>query len=392
MNTHLEPQIRHSGVTNLANRPAITYDSRLAVANLSNLLRSELIEVPFNEILQPMKVKPEQLENRLTKGLAPLYIISGDEPLLVQEAADLVRQHARAADCHERIIMNVERGFDWNSLAQESCGMSLFAEKRLLELRLPTGKPGDAGGKALRAYAEAPTTDDVLLIIAGKIDTKSQQTKWYKTVEAAGVAVPIWPMAVAQLPAWINQRMRANKMQPTRDAAEVLAERVEGNLLACAQEIDKLFLIHGSAEIDAEMIIDAVTNSARFDIFGLVDAALSGNGERVARMMTGLRGEGVEPILVLWALAREIRTLASMSFEVSRGISPDQVMRNQRVWEKRKPLIKQGLRRSPRQWWYLLWRAGQIDLMIKGQATGNVWDELLQLGLMMAGIRIARAS
>jgi len=147
-----------------------------------------------------------------------------------------------------------------------------------------------------------------------------------------------------------------------------------------------------SADIDADMVADAVANSARFDIFGLVDTALSGNGERVARMMLGLRSEGIEPILVLWALSREIRTLSSMSFEVSRGTSPDQVMRNQRVWEKRKPLIKQGLRRSPRQWWYLLYRAGQIDRMIKGQATGNVWDELLQLGLMMAGIRIARAS
>ncbi|MCF6278300.1 MAG: DNA polymerase III subunit delta [Anaerolineales bacterium] len=244
----------------------------------------------------------------------------------------------------------------------------------------------------MRAYAEAPVTDDLLLIVAGKIDTRSQQTKWYKTVESAGVAMPIWPMAVAQLPAWINQRMKITGMRPTRDAALVLAERVEGNLLACAQEIDKLFLIHGSAEINAEMIIDAVANSARFDIFGLVDAALAGNGERVARMMSGLRGEGVEPILVLWALAREIRALASMSFEVSRGISPDQVMRNQRVWEKRKPLIQKGLRRSPRQWWFFLYRAGQIDRMIKGQATGNVWDELLQLGLMMAGIRLARAS
>ena len=339
-----------------------------------------------------MKIKPEQLAGQLNKGLAPLYIISGDEPLLVQEASDLVRKHAREAGCLERIVMNVEKGFDWHSLAQESGGMSLFAEKRLLELRLPSGKPGDAGGKALRGYAEAPTTDDVLLIVAGKVDTKSQQTKWYKTLEAAGVAVPIWPLAVAQLPAWINQRMKASNMRPTRDAAQVLAERVEGNLLACAQEIDKLFLIHGAAEIDADMVVDAVANSARFDLFGLVDSALAGNGERVARMMSGLRSEGVEPILVLWALAREIRTLASMSFEVSRGMSPDQVMRNQRVWEKRKPLIKQGLRRPPRQWWFLLYRAGQIDRMIKGQAAGNVWDELLQLGLMMAGIRLARAS
>ncbi len=339
-----------------------------------------------------MKIKPEQLVNQLKKGLAPLYIISGDEPLLVQEASDLVRKYAREAGCHERIVMTVEKGFDWHSLSLESGGMSLFAEKRLLELRLPTGKPGDAGGKALRAYAEGPASDDVLLIVAGKIDTKSQQTKWYKTLEGVGVAVPIWPMEVSQLPAWIKQRMKANKMRPTGDAAQVLAERVEGNLLACAQEIDKLFLIHGAAEIDADMIVDAVANSARFDIFGLVDTALSGNGERVARMMSGLRSEGVEPVLVLWALAREIRTLSSMSFEVSHGTSPDQVMRNQRVWEKRKPLIKKGLRRSPRQWWYLLHRAGQIDRMIKGQATGNVWDELLQLGLMMAGIRIAKAS
>lgn len=339
-----------------------------------------------------MKIKPEQLENQLKKGLEPLYIISGDEPLLVQEAADLVRQYARTGGYHERIIMTVERGFDWNSLSLQSSGMSLFAEKRLFELRLPSGKPGDAGGKALRAYAEHLTGDDLLLIIAGKIDTKSQQTKWYKTVEKAGVALPIWPLALPQLPAWINQRMKACNLRPTRDAAQLLAERVEGNLLACAQEIDKLFLIHGAAEISAEMVADAVANSARFDLFGLVDSALAGNGERVARMLNGLRAEGVEPVLVLWALAREIRTLATMAFEVQHGMSREQVMRNQRVWEKRKPLVQKGLRKSPRQWRYLLQRAGQIDRMIKGQAAGNVWDELLQLGLMMAGIRLVKAS
>lgn len=335
-----------------------------------------------------MKLKPEQLQGQLKKGLAPLYIISGDEPLLVQEACDLIRKYAREAGCGERIVMTVEKGFDWNSLAQQSGGMSLFAEKRLLELRLPSGKPGDAGGKALREYTERPAGDDVLLIIAGKIDTQAQRSKWYRTIEQAGVAVPIWPLAVAQLPAWINQRMQARDMRPTRDATQLLAERVEGNLLACAQEIEKLFLLHGAVEIDAEMVSEAVANSARFDVFGLVDSALGGDGARVAKMVNGLRGEGIEPILVLWALAREIRTLASMSFEVQKGLAPDQVLRNYRVWEKRKPLVKRGLRRSPRHWWVLLHRAGEIDRMIKGQVTGNVWDALLELSLMLCGVRL----
>ena len=185
-----------------------------------------------------MKLKPEQLPAQLQRGLAPIYVISGDEPLLVMEAADAVRQCAREAGFVDRQVMNVERGFDWGALAEAASSMSLFAEQRLLELRLPTGKPGDAGAKALSAFAANPPPDTLLLVLSGKLDGRAQQSKWYKALEGVGIGVVVWPLNAAQLPGWIAARMRAKGMQPDGEAVAMLAERVEGNLLAAVQEIE----------------------------------------------------------------------------------------------------------------------------------------------------------
>ncbi len=335
-----------------------------------------------------MKLRFDQLEAHLQKGLQPIYLLSGDEPLQLMEAGDAIRRYARENDYGEREVIHVESGFDWNNLLAASGSMSLFAERRLLELRLPTGKPGKEGGAVLADYAANPPPDTLLLIISGKIERASQNSKWYKALDSAGATLTVWPIDPPALPGWVSQRMRSRGMQPTPEAAQLLAERVEGNMLAAAQEVEKLLLLYGEGEIGAEQVEEGVADSARYDIFELVDTALLGDVPRATRVMQGLRGEGVEPILVLWALLREIRAMAQMAAEMARGLGADQAMAGQRVWDKRKPPVRAGLQRhNLNRWQLLLRRAGRIDRMIKGVEAGNPWDELLQLALLMAGVR-----
>lgn len=335
-----------------------------------------------------MRVRAEQLESQLRKSLAPVYLVTGDVPLLIQEAVDRIRHAARQQGCTEREVYHADRSFDWQGMLQACNGLSLFSQRRLIELNLPSGRPGDAGGKALRAYCQSVNPDDVLLIIAGKVEKQSQQTKWFKTLDQIGVVIQIWPLDRQQLPAWLEQRMRDRGIQPSRDAVEVLADLVEGNLLAAAQEVDKLLLLKGSGALTADDVLAAVTDNSRYDVFTLVDVALAGDVTRVARILKGLRGEGVELTLLLWALAREVRALAMMAAELKGGQRLDSVLARHRVWDKRKALVRQALQRHDLVVWrQLLQRAACIDRAIKGAGAGNAWDELLQLALTVAGIK-----
>ncbi|MDH5784796.1 MAG: DNA polymerase III subunit delta [Chromatiales bacterium] len=336
-----------------------------------------------------MKLRFEQLPNHLQQGLQPIYFLSGDEPLQLGEAADAIRAAARAQGFAEREVMHVEAGFDWNTLAAASNTLSLFAEQRLIDLRLPSGKPGKEGGAALADYAANPPPDTVLLISSGKLDKNAAKAKWFKALESTGVTLQVWPVEPAQLPGWVTQRMRSRGMNASPEAAQLLAERVEGNLLAAAQEVEKLLLLYGDSAIDADQVEQGVADSARYDIFELVDTALLGDTARVARVMEGLRGEGVEPILILWALVREIRAMEEMAWEVEHGQSVEAVMKSRWVWQKRIPAVRAGLRRhNQRRWSQLLRRAVRIDRMVKGAEPGNPRDELLQLALLMAGMRV----
>jgi len=338
-----------------------------------------------------MKLYPDKLNAHLKGGLLPIYFFSGDEPLQLGEAADAVRRVAREQGYTEREVMHAERGFDWNELLAASNAMSLFAEKRVIDLRLPSGKPGKDGGAALVEYAERPPEDTVLLISSGKVDKRSQSAKWYKALDKVGATLQVWPVDANEMPKWLDQRLRSRGLQPERDAARLIAERVEGNLLAAAQEVDKLLLLNGEGPLSADQVEAAVADSARFDVFGLVDAVLMGNISRLTRMLDGLRGEGVEPILVLWALTREIRSLADMTAQIEAGKGIDGVL--SRVWGNRKGPVKAGLQRHNRvRWQQMLRRAARLDRVIKGAAVGNAWDELLQLSLMMAGVRLFRAA
>jgi DNA polymerase-3 subunit delta len=335
-----------------------------------------------------VKLRPEHLKAHLGKELAPLYLVFGDETLLVQEAADAVREAARERNYTERECLTVEAKFDWNGLLLASNSLSLFGQQRLLELRLGTAKPGDAGAKALQAYAERPAEGTVLLITAGRLDPTTQRSRWFAVLEKVGVAVQIWPVNARQLPGWIQERMHRRGLRPTADAVTLLCERVEGNLLAAAQEIDKLFVLYGAGSVTVEQLLAVVGDSARYNVYDLVDAALAGQDERVVRILDGLRQEGVEATLVSWALQREIRLLASLSFDVSNGTPVEAALGRNKVWEKRKPLLRGALSRLHDQACRrLLGACARVDRLLKGagEGEGDAWDELLSLSLSLAG-------
>ncbi len=340
-----------------------------------------------------MRLRPEQLGVHLSKSLASIYLVCGDEPLLHQEATDAIRKAARAQGYTERECLTVESGFDWNSLSYSADSLSLFARQRLLELRLGNTKPGDAGGKALRAYAKRPAEDAILLISAGKLDANTQKTRWFMELEATGVVVQIWPLEARHLPAWVQRRMLDRGLQPTSEAVALLAERVEGNLLAAAQEIEKLQVLFGSGAVNVEQLLAVIGDSARYSIYDLVDAALASKTERVVRILHGLRAEGVEPVLTSWALQREIRLLASLRFTIDQGLPMESVLTQNKVWERRKPLLRSALKRlSTKDCRNLLQACARLDRCIKGVEQGDPWVELLDLSLRLAGTFLLAAS
>ncbi|AYC34416.1 DNA polymerase III subunit delta [Pseudomonas cavernae] len=340
-----------------------------------------------------MKLNPAQLGKHLQASLAPVYVVSGDEPLLCQEAADAIRAACRSQGFSERQVFNAEANFDWGLLYEAGASLSLFAEKRLLELRIPNGKPGDKGTAALLEYLARPPEDTLLLISLPKLDGSAQKTKWAKAlIEGPQTQfVQVWPIEVAQLPQWIRQRLAQAGLAATQEAVELIAARVEGNLLAAAQEIEKLKLLAEGGQIDASTVQAVVADSARFDVFGLIDAALNGEAAHALRTLEGLRGEGVETAVILWALARELRLLAGLAQQHGQGVPLDKAFAAARppVWDKRRPLLGKALQRhSAARWGQLLQDAQQIDAQIKGQAAGDPWTSLSRLTLLLAGKRL----
>lgn len=339
-----------------------------------------------------MKVRCEQLSSQLAKSLAPVYYISGDEPLQLGEAADLVRQHAKERGYGDRELFEVDKGFDWNALLMSSDSPSLFAQRRLLELRMADAKPGAKGADALKSYAAHPADDAVLLITSGKTDRAVEKCAWFRALDKIGVVVQVWPVQFSRFPDWVDQRMRRGGLAPTRDAAKLLAERSEGNMLAAAQEIEKLHLVFGQGEIDEQKVAQVVADCARFSLFDLSDAVLQGEPARAVKVLQGLRMEGVEPVLVLWVLSREVRSLVSIGHARLAGAAPGTSLQKAGVWSARQPLVERALKRlSLRGWSLLLGRCAAIDRVIKGAQVGSAWDELLSLSMAMAGAPVSIA-
>ncbi len=327
-----------------------------------------------------MRIYPEKLAAHLQQQLLPVYLVTGDEPLLVQECADQVRAAARAGGCTEREVIEASgANFDWQTLLHSAGSMSLFGDRRLLELRLPGGKPGAEGSKALCEYLDLPG-DDVLLLVAGKIDKQSTRSKWYKALDQAGAVVTLYPVRKHELPNWLRQRLGGAGLTIDSDALELLSERLEGNLLAAVQEVEKLKLLAPGDHVDLATVTAAVLDNARYNLFGLVDSAVEGEAAASLRMLQGLRDEGTEPMVVLWALNRELRTLVALRTACDRGQRPEQAMKAQRVWVQREGIVGKALARHDRESLsQLLELAFRVDGSIKGFDDGNCWDNLEQL-------------
>ncbi|MEM7210180.1 MAG: DNA polymerase III subunit delta [Pseudomonadota bacterium] len=334
-----------------------------------------------------MRLYPNKLDAHLSQSLQPVYLISGDEPLQMMESADKIRARARELGYSGREVFVVDHEFRWNDLLASSDAMSLFAEQRLLELRLEAAKPGREGSKALCEYAARPAEDAVLLVLSGKIDRAGQSSAWYKALDKIGVTMQVWPVAAADLPGWVAQRMRQRGMHPTLEATQLIAERVEGNMLAAQQEIDILRLLYNDAEIGAPEVLSVVGDNARYQTFDLADAALIGNTKRVVTILDGLRAEGIDAVPTLMALTSQLRTLMAITWSVAGGASVAQAMKDARVWQNRQEIFQRALRRhQPAQWEALLLRSAELELLSKGfNRRGDVWDELLELASVIAG-------
>jgi DNA polymerase-3 subunit delta len=336
-----------------------------------------------------MMLRPEALEGHLAKNLAPLYVIASDEHLLALEAADKIRRSARANGFSERDVLTVERTFKWGELLAANQEMSLFGDKKLIELRIPTGKPGKDGSAALQAYAKDLSPDNLTLITLPKLDWQSAKASWVTSLQQAAVYIDIPNIERAALPNWIGTRLAAQGQSADRQGLDFIAERVEGNLLAAHQEIQKLGLLHEPGKLTFEQIHDAVLNVARYDVFKLSEAMLAGDPARLVRMLEGLKGEGEALPLVLWAVAEEIRTLLKLKSGMEEGRPLGVLFKENRIWGGRDRLMEPALRRlSVARLASALQDAAQVDKMVKGLRgtafAGDAWDAMLQLALKVA--------
>jgi DNA polymerase-3 subunit delta len=336
-----------------------------------------------------MQLRPEALEPHLAKGLAPLYVITSDEHLLALEAADKIRRAARAAGHTERDVLTVERTFKWGELLAANQALSLFGDKKLIELRIPSGKPGKDGSAALQAYAKDLSPDNLTLITLPKLDWQTAKASWVASLQQAAVYIEIPNIERAQLPGWIGQRLSAQGQSADRTALDFIADRVEGNLLAAHQEIQKLGLLHEPGKLSFEQVQDAVLNVARYDVFKLSEAMLMGDPARLARMLEGLKGEGEALPLVLWAVSEEIRTLLKLKAGMAQGRPLGALLKEYRIWGPRERMMDPALRRiSLPTLEAALQEAAQVDKMVKGLRAkafaGDAWDAMLQLALKVA--------
>jgi len=333
-----------------------------------------------------LAVRADQLDTHLARGLAALYVIHGDEPLLALEAADAIRAKARAEGYSERDVHLVERGYDWSRLAASAASLSLFATRRIIELRVPSGKPGTDGAEAIGAYCARLPEDTLTLVTLPRLDRAGRNSAWFGALAAAGVVVNVFPVDRKQLPLWIGARLARQKQRASEAALAFVADCVEGNLLAAHQEIQKLSLLHPPGELSFEQVRDAVLDVARFEVSQLSEAMLAGDRVRLARVLDGLAGEGEAPPRVLWVMAEDVRAVARVQAGLVTGRNVADLLREARVWgDARQRLVGTAARRMAREALEAaLAHAAAIDRTIKGLAKGNPWDELLRLGLRFA--------
>ncbi|MDQ5767605.1 DNA polymerase III subunit delta [Thiothrix subterranea] len=341
-------------------------------------------------LITPMQVRAEQIEDHLRHTLASVYLISGDEPLQVMETADAIRKAAAAKGFSERDVMTVDTQFDWGTLYDAAGALSLFSDKKLLDMRLPTCKAGQSGTKALQHYLEHLPTDKILLLQTGRLDKACKSAAWVKKVEQLGVSVQVWDLSPAQTLAWIARRMKQAGLQPDNEAVRYLTERVEGNLLAAVQEISKLFLLCGSRPMTAANIMAVVEDNSRFTVFDLAEAILAQDARRIRHIMLVLQEEETATPLLVWALADLLRQLYAGCENVRNNVSNQALL--MRMPKTRQGLFQTALRRLLNADWQRLFAmAARLDQHSKGVGQDvsrhpqRLWDELLDLALLLGG-------
>jgi DNA polymerase-3 subunit delta len=323
-----------------------------------------------------LELKLAQLESHLDQHLAPVYLITGEEPFQIEEALSCIRTKARKSAFLEREVLIAERGFDWTRVGEQNNNLSLFGDKKILELRLPTGKPGTAGATALQAYCEDPPEDVLLLINSGKLEKAALKSKWVQAIGQAGVMMRIWPLTGVELTRWVQSRLRKENLADDRERAEYIASCVEGNMLAAAQEIEKLALLEGSQGNDNWM-----SDQSKYTVFDLIDSILLGQRKKVIKILSQLQRESFAPNLVLWALAELIRAVI---FTASPKRGQTKGIHNVFLYSKRNQLGNHINKFKPMQLNTLLIKCSQIDQMIKGRASGDVWQSFVDVSLKLA--------
>ncbi len=334
-----------------------------------------------------MPTSPHTVYKQFAAGeLKPVYLIAGAEHLLVIEVVDALRARAKELGFLERDVLDVDANFDWNRLGDASRSMSLFASRKLIDLRLPTGKPGKEGSAAIMEFCASPPPDTVLVVSANDW-SKKHEGAWSAAIERAGTAVILWPLKREELPQWISARMASRGFKATSDAIALLADRVEGNLLAAAQEIDKLALMHAGQTVDIATLEASVADDARYDVFRLTDAAIGGDAGRALHIVAGLRAEGEELIPLLGWMLMQLRLL----LRLASAQNVDSALRSERVWPAaREGMFKRALKNGDRAHWErCLNQAGRIDRIAKGRGDGDAWRELERLVAAMASPRRA---
>ncbi len=336
-----------------------------------------------------MRIKPEQLKSSLQKKLMPVYFLTGDEPLQLAELADAIRQSAKDSGFENREILSVDHSFQWHELAFAADSLSIFSDKKVLDLRLPSGSPGIEGSKALINYCERIPEETILLITAGKVSSSTFKAKWMDAIDKKGVIIQVWPLDGQDLLRWLDHRMQQRGISTDSEGLRILASRIEGNLLAAAQEIEKLYVLYGTGKLSNQQIFDVVADSSRYDVFKLIDALLSSDINRILKILTALRSEGIAAPIVLWALTREARTLIKIKTALSQGQNKETVFTANQIWDKRKQLINNALNRlNDNQLNGILVLSAKADRQIKGQEQGDIWELMLVICLKFTSIEI----
>jgi len=331
-------------------------------------------------------MRADDLPRHLAQGLAPLYVIHGDEPLLALEAGDAVRAAARKAGCDQRETFIVEAHFKWDALLAANASLGLFGDRKLIDLRIPSGKPGVEGAAALERYVSDPNPDNVTLVTLPRIDGPTQKSAWFTALTKSAQTIAVQPVERAQLPRWIAARL-ARQQQSAADATlEFLSELCEGNLLAARQEIDKLALLLPPGELAHDDVERAVADVSRFDVFALSEAWLAGDAARALRILAALRQEGVALTLIVWQLSEDVHALASVHQAMRAGMAAASAIRNARVWGKRQAAMESAVARiAPRDVPSLLAMLAPLDALAKGLGADDPWDVLTGAALAICG-------